>query len=279
MLFRILLLLLLCSDPVLADQTQLEVIALKHRSLEEVLPALRPFVGRDGALSGMNGQLIVRATPVNLAQIHAILQRIDTLPRRLRIVVRQGDQSTAQEDGAEVFAQLRAGDVRLRVPAHGGTGATVAAGDARARVWSSRFGSDDDIVQQVQVLEGRQAFIRMGQSVPLRETTVLQSGSASRVVESTRYTDIGTGFYVLPRLSGDRVTLEINPQKERLVSDREPIIETRQALSTLTGRLGEWIELSGWSQDRSGSDSGWVYGTRRLSKDEWRIWVKVEELP
>jgi len=279
MLFRIFLLLLVCSGHVLAEQNQLEVIVLKHRSVEEVLPVLQPFVGRDGVLSGMSGQLIVRATAENLAQIRAILQRIDTLPRRLRIVVRQGEQNAVQEEGAEVSGQLRAGDVRLRVPAHGKDSATVAVESARARVWSSRSSGDDDVVQQVQVLEGRQAFIRMGQSVPLRETTVLQSGSVSRVLESTRYTDVGTGFYVLPRLSGDQVTLEINPQKERLVSDRGPIIETQQAQTTLTGQLGEWIELGGLSQDSSGRGSGWVYGMRRTSQDERRIWVKVEELP
>ena len=37
-----------------------------------------------------------------------------------------------------------------------------------------------------------------------------------QVVDSTEYRDVTTGFYVRPRLAGDRVMLDISPQRESL---------------------------------------------------------------
>ena len=279
MLSRLLIIALLWSTAVYADQTALEVIPLKYRSVEEVLPVLQPFVGNGGALSGMNSQLIVRATPARIMEIRKILARIDTLPRQLRIAVRQGGRIDKQAHGAEVSGQVGAGDVRVTVPARGRRGASVEAGGVRARIWSSGVVEQDEDMQEIQVLEGRQAFIRLGLAVPLRETTVVQSGVASRVVESTRYEEIGTGFYVVPRLSGDQVVLEISPQKERLIGGRGQNIETQRIVTTVSGRLGEWIELGSLSQQQEDSETGWVYGTGKMSSDSRRVWVKVEEQP
>lgn len=279
MLSRLLIIVLLWSTTVYAEQTLLEVIPLKYRSVEEVLPVLQPFVGNEGALSGMNSQLIVRTTPARMAEIRKILARIDTLPRQLRIVVRQGGRIEKQAHGAEVSGQVGTGDVRVAVPAHGGHGASAEASGARARIWSSDASKLDEDTQEIQVLEGRQAFIRLGLAVPLRESTVVQGGVTSRVVESTRYQEIGTGFYVVPRLSGDQVVLDISPQKERLAGGPGQNIETQRMVTTISGRLGEWIELGGLSQQQEDSETGWVYGTGKMSSDSRRVWVKVEQRP
>ncbi len=279
MFFRLLLVALLWSALARADETLLEVIALNYRSVEEVMPILQPFVGEDGALSGMSGQLIVRATPARMSQIRKILGEIDTLPKRLRIVVRQGGRTDQQGHGVEVSGEARVGDVRVTVPSHGDRGSTVEAGGVRARIWNSDKTKQDEDVQEVQVLEGRPAFIRTGISVPLKETTVVQHGATSRVIESTSYKEIGTGFYVVPRLSGERVLLEISPQKEQLISGRNKSIETQRLVTTVSGRLGEWIELGGISQRNEGGEAGWVHGAGQTSSDSRQVWVRVEALP
>lgn len=278
MLSQWLIIALLWSTAVYAEQAVLEVIPLKYRSVEEVLPVLQPFIGNEGAISGMNSQLIVRATPEKLAEIRKILAGIDTLPRRLRIVVRQGGRIDVQDRGAEVSGEVRAGDVRVTVPSRGSRGASVEAGGVRARIWNSNTARLDEDAQEIQVLEGRQAFIRLGLAVPLKESTVVQSGVTSRVVESTRYQEIGTGFYVVPRLSGDRVVLDISPQKEQLAGAKGKNIEIQRLATTVSGRLGEWIELGGLSQQQEDGKTGWVYGTGKMSSDSRRVWVKVEEL-
>ena len=52
-------------------QQALEIIPLRHRTVEQVLPVLRPLLEPGGTLSGSRGQLILRASPANLAEIRA----------------------------------------------------------------------------------------------------------------------------------------------------------------------------------------------------------------
>ena len=57
---RFLVLLLFLAPAVLAQGT-LEVIPLRHRTVEQVLTVLRPLLEPGGAMSGQSNQLTVRA--------------------------------------------------------------------------------------------------------------------------------------------------------------------------------------------------------------------------
>ena len=46
-------------------QQQVVILPLHHRTVEDVLPVLEPLLEPGGALSGMSGQLIIRASPGN----------------------------------------------------------------------------------------------------------------------------------------------------------------------------------------------------------------------
>ena len=197
-----LLLLLLASPAVLAQET-LEVISLRHRTVDQVLPVLRPLLAPGGALTGQSNQLIVRTSPENLAQIRAVLDAIDQPPRRLMVSVRF---------------------------------------DASQQ--SARSARDEQAEQRLQVLEGGQAYISTG--------------------EARIYGQAGTGFSVMPRVSGSSVTLDIAAQQEAFT--RGGAVRGERAVSTVSGRLGDWIELGGIS----------VSSLR--GEGERRFWVKVEEL-
>src|SRR6478735_9601175 len=69
-------------------QGAIEVIPLRHRTAEQVIPVLQPLLAPGGALSGQYNQLIVRTSPENLAQIRQVLESIDKPSRRLMISVR-----------------------------------------------------------------------------------------------------------------------------------------------------------------------------------------------
>src|SRR4030066_117723 len=71
------LMLLFFFAPAVPAQGTLEVIPLRHRTVEQVLPVLRPLLEPGGAMSGQSYQLIVRTSPGNLAEIRAALQAID----------------------------------------------------------------------------------------------------------------------------------------------------------------------------------------------------------
>ena len=57
-----LLLCLALSAPLVSwAQVKLDIIPLKHRTTDQVLPALQPLVGEDAALSGANNRIFIRA--------------------------------------------------------------------------------------------------------------------------------------------------------------------------------------------------------------------------
>lgn len=47
----------------------LEVIPLKYRTAEQVIPIILPMLAREGGVSGLQNQLVVRTTPANLEEI------------------------------------------------------------------------------------------------------------------------------------------------------------------------------------------------------------------
>ena len=55
-------------------------------------------------------------------------------------------------------------------------------------------------------------------------------------------------------------------------------MNVQEASTTLSGRLGEWIELGGIGQQSDNSGSGTVYSTRDVSSDKRSIFVKVDEV-
>jgi hypothetical protein len=131
-------------------------------------------------------------------------------------------------------------------------------------------------VQRLQVMEGSPAFIRTGSAVPVPSRTVVRNGRTVMVLEGTRYRDTATGFYVWPRISGDTVTLEIGPQRDTL--DAQGNIARQQAHTTVSGRLGEWIEVAGTDRERVRQGSGFSASTTDLATRRRAIFVKVEAL-
>jgi hypothetical protein len=271
----------------LAQATVLEVISLKYRTAQQVIPLIRPMLARDGSVSGMQNQLIVRTTPANLAEIRQILASVDTMPRRLRISVRQDTDSDRSRNAAEISGSVGNERARVTVPGSGerrGGGVVLSDGDDRLRAHArdSRSIASDRNTQTLQVLEGNAAFIRIGQSVPVPRQQVMQTvingQVVSQVVDSVAYRDVGSGFYVLPRIVGERVTLDINPQHDTPNSQYPGAVNVQHVATTVSGRLGEWIEIAGLDQGRSSEQSGLLGRASGNSADSRRVLIKVDEM-
>ncbi|MFO0440298.1 MAG: secretin N-terminal domain-containing protein [Betaproteobacteria bacterium] len=273
---------------VAAAQSAVEVIALRYRPAEQVIPVLQPLLGRESSISSFQNQLVIRATPAELAQVRKVLASIDTAPRRLLITVRQVADGERARREAELSGSIGSGDARVTLPGsglHEGGQIVLRDGDdrLRARVIESNQAGQERIAQTVQVLEGYSAFIRVGESrpVPNRQVvrTIVNGQVVDRVIETTDYRDVNTGFNVLPRLQGDRVTLDIDPRREQFDPDRRGAVNVQRVVTTVSGRLGEWIDLGGISEERSDSRTE-ILGTRSLRVNEQRgVQVKVDVLP
>lgn len=262
----------------IAHANELEVINLKHRSAEELLPIIRPLLGEDEMVSGMNFQLIVRASTRNMAQIRQLLDSIDTLPRNLKITVMQDVDSETVARLTELSGTVGLGrNAHLLVP--DATGQVK--NGVNARIISTRSLEDDKKTQQIRVLEGNRALVRSGQSVSVPQRQVVQTQWGTQVIETTQNRDVSSGFYVLPRVNGDRVTVEISTQNDSLAPNQVigvyPTTRIQNSSSTLSGRLGEWMSMGGLEQQGSTENS--TISSRSVSRlnEQRTILIKVDE--
>lgn len=244
---------------------QVEVIQLRNRSAEELLPILRPLVEPGGALTGMQYQLILRASPANIADIRRVLQTLDTRPRRLLISVRQDGDRAQEARSGSISGGVQIGS--------SGSGAVIT-----GRAIDNQSTSQERVAQTLQVMDGGIATINVGQSIPVPARVVTRTVNGVVVQDTTSYRDVGTGFQVRPRVSvsGERVTLEINPHRD--TPGAGGTVNIQQAYTTVSGRLGEWMELGGSNVSETRSGSGILSGNAAQRSDNRSIWVKVEEL-
>lgn len=281
--------LLLCVGAGVAlAQTVVEVISLQYRSGEQVIPVIRPLLGPDSSVSGFQNQLVIRATPAELAQVRRMLAGIDTAPRRLLITVRQDAAIERDRREAEISGSLGNDNARIAIPGSGSrSGGNIVlreGGDRlRARVVDTQRSGSSGSTQSIQVLEGRSAFVRIGESRPVRSRqvvrTIVNGQVVDRVVEGTEYRDADTGFSVLPRLQGDIVTLDIDPRNDSFDDARRGTVNVQRLTTTVSGRLGEWIDLGGITDSRN-DERAVLLGRSSTRTDARRgVQVKVEELP
>jgi hypothetical protein len=221
-------------------QGSLEIIPLRHRTADQVLPALRPLVEPGATLTGQGTQLIVRTSPANLAELRRALDELDRPQRRLQISVRFGDSLDSAAQGVETNARITNRGSSVEVRTEGRQSAAV-----------------ERVDQRVQVLDGGRAFISTGRSTPIYD------GAAIRETSS--------GFEAIPRLAGGGVVVEI--------AQRRDTPGRQQALSTtVSGRLGEWLEIGGALETAARDDSSILSARSSRDARSGRVWLKVDEL-
>jgi type II/III secretion system protein len=238
-----------CWAGALFAQQALEIIPLRHRTVDQVLPVLQPLVEPGGTLSGNRGQLFLRASSANVAEIKRALDAIDRPSRRLQILVRFDD---AQEQTRRAVGA--SGTISNR-----GSHIDITAADSR------RSGAER-VDQRLQVLEGSRALIFAGSSQPIR----MQDGTVIQ--------EAATGFEVVPRLAGGNVILEILQQRETQGA-RPGSVQGQRIDTTVTTRLGEWTQIGGTASNSARDDRGIAAASGARATQSRRVWVKVEELP
>lgn len=265
-LSRLLLLsLVLFMLPALADD-KMEMFELKGRTPQEIIPLLKPFVGPDGAVSGMNNRVIVRTTPERMAEIRRIIGEFDRPPRRLLIHVRE----TAPSDSTGNEIGVSAGNRHIRIGERDEQGLTL-------RHYSTR--TSEESVRTVQTLEGEPVLILNGVSLPVVTGSgyVAGAGPGSRQI-TYGYRDADSGFYAIANLIGDRVRVEITDRRERPLSGSAAIAH-RESRNMVSGAVGEWLPVA-VTRSSVGRDSSAI-GSRTStgSASVNRLWLKVEVLP
>jgi type II secretory pathway component GspD/PulD (secretin) len=281
--FSLMLCLMIYSSYSYTEMMQLEVIPLQNRSADEIIPILQPLVHDGGTLTGMNNQLIIKTTSSNLIELKQILSGIDKAARRLMITVKQnigGNLNTQEHNLSGLYSDDNV-SVSSRNRGDSNKGLVIEGKDSdgnkiRYRNLNTQSNIDDKNTFSVQTIDGKEAFIQTGQQVPIRSRNSYLTNGGVVVQDSIDYHDVSSGFYVLPRVNGDRVTLFISPQLARAQGNQTPVFEIQNAETTTVGRLGEWMEIGGISQHIK-SNTRENLGSRSQRGEETRtILVKVE---
>ncbi|MDT8386835.1 MAG: hypothetical protein RQ736_04935 [Thiogranum sp.] len=254
-----LLLILLLTIPFSAVADPIEIIELRNRPAEELIPTLQPMLDNDASISGQGFTLIVRTSKENLEQIKSLVTRLDRAARQLLISVFHGSRQDLRALDLEGNLLHRDGRTSIHV-----------------RGLSTHTRLSDNPVHSLRVAEGTSGFIETGQSIPYLSggTWVTPEGITQQ--SSVSFKDVVTGFNVFPRLHGDQVTLELSPFRNQVNEARADAVDTRRASTTITGPLGEWLQVGAVREqlDRSRSGPGTIASTRDRSAAS--IWIRAD---
>lgn len=242
-----------------------EVIPLDYGMAEDMLPAIHPLLRSDERASAYGNQLIIRAEPERLQEIRALLSDLDRRPAQLRISVANAGTSTGTESGYRVDGRIQTGvgDVVIGQPRGGN----------QARIIRRETRGADDGVQALVANEGYPVLIQTGQSIPL---TTSSTNVYGQVMRQTQYHDVTSGFYATVRLQGDRATITLSANNDRMSAAGRDVIDVQRTDTVVTARLGEWVTIGGLDDfaDSQSGDIGRRTTTRSARQQSIRLMVE-----
>jgi type II secretory pathway component GspD/PulD (secretin) len=230
----------------------IEVIELHSRSYDEILPVIQPFVGNDGSVSGMGSKLVIKAAPERVREIKRLLAELDRPPKRLLITVGDAEDRARSSSGYRASADIKAGNSQISINS---PGYPVDSSRAQIKLHDRRSTTTQSSQQFVQAMEGQSAYISSGLRIPLQTTERYYGAGVPYQRSTTQYHDVSRGFYVVPRVSGDAVTLEIAQHNDK-PGRRYGVIDSQRIDTMVHGRLGEWIDLGGLDTTESAQQGG-----------------------
>ena len=95
--------------------TEFKIITLQHRFVEDILPLIQPLAGNDGAVTGMQNHLIIRASPEKMIEIEQAITSMDVARQNLKITVSHQNNLQTERDGLAVDGRKRIGNVEISV--------------------------------------------------------------------------------------------------------------------------------------------------------------------
>jgi len=270
-LIGMLLLCLLLSVVAPASNSQLAVIELKHRLADEVIPIISPLLEPGNTLSGDGFRLFLTTSPENLIRIQSIIAHLDQASRQLAITLVQGENALDTLSRITVSGNVSIGD-HVKIGAGSRRDQPPNTVDVDAR--SSRSTQRSTDVQRVLVEDGAAATIYVGLSAPVVLGSPVHGGVRHR--EVVGYREMFSGMQVTPRVSGQRVILEIETHRDQPSGDLSGEVQTQQIRTRVQGSLNEWIEIGGILTTTQGTDTGLTHGQSGRMTNQRQVFIRVE---
>lgn len=266
------------------------IFDLQHRRAADVAEAVRTVLGDNVKVTAIDRSLVVNASAAELSGAAELISRLDRPARMLRVYVAQDQRDSRHASSAGGSVHVSTGNAAVIVggrptahpPAPGGA-TVILGGDHGTIVGSGQSGSRVETRRSEQflaTLEGSPARISVGRRIPFTERWLELARRHARLVESTRYESVDTGFEVIPEfLTGDQVELTIHPFMAFVDPHRDREIRFSDLTTRVRIPLGEWFDLGG---AMSGEDevSREILATGSQGRGEdGRVRIRVELQP
>jgi type II secretory pathway component GspD/PulD (secretin) len=275
-LYRLLFLLMLIAGNIL-HAAGLEVIQLRNQTAEELIPVIRPLLGNEGVVTGSGYKLIIRAPAQRVEEVRNLIAEIDRPIQQLVISVRQERQSEHASERSGISGNIGGNDGRIVFgqPGRGDMTMQYRHDDdvVRAQIGEREASLNDNISQQVRAMSGKPAYISVGVSRPLPGQQITATPGGIVRTYSTNYDHVTSGFYVTPKVNGNRVTLEISTQRQQ--PTRGYGVDSSHLSTIVSGNIGEWIALGGSDESSMRSSSRWFDQRNSTQQDLRGISVRV----
>jgi type II secretory pathway component GspD/PulD (secretin) len=224
--------------------TDFKIIDLQHRFAEDILPIIQPIVGNDGAVTGMQNHLIIRASPEKMIEIEQIISTLDVERQNLKITVSHQNNLQNSDDSIAVDGRKRIGNITIgtrKYPRNAPDGVQL---DIENRQSNIRSNGN----QFINVMDGERAYIKVGQSVPYTQEWLTLTRRYVSVKKTTEFVDISTGFSVRPRTIGNQIEIEITPRIAQL--NQNKYIDFEELSTIIRVNRGEWVDLGSTMQQK-----------------------------
>jgi type II secretory pathway component GspD/PulD (secretin) len=227
----------LCSPMRASAATEFKIITLQHRFAEDILPAILPLIGNEGTASAMQNNLIIRTSPANMAEIEQIITTLDTARQNLKITINRNKSLSFNGNAAEVSGRKRIGNTTIETT----NSRRIIRNGVALNIENQQSKSNISNTQFIQVMDGRDAFISVGQSIPFTSEWINLTQRYLSVQRTTEFIDIDTGFAVRPRIIGDLIELEVTPRFSQM--NQSGNIDFETLTTTIRAQRGEWVDL------------------------------------
>ncbi|MGB2833271.1 MAG: secretin N-terminal domain-containing protein [Methylotenera sp.] len=224
--------------------TDFKIITLQHRFVEDILPIIQPLAGDDGAITGMQNHLIIRASPEKMAEIEQIISTLDVARSNLKITVSRQNNLETSRNGVDVNGRKRIGNVAIetsRYPRRASDGVQIG-------IENNRSVSHNHSNQFINVIDGGFAYIQVGQSIPFTQEWVTLTRRYASIQRTTDFVEISTGFAVHPRSIGSQIELEITPRIAQF--NQQGYIDFDELRTVVLINKGEWFNLAATMQQK-----------------------------
>lgn len=231
---------------------ELEIINLKHRPAQDIIPILEPLLEKDASISGEKFVLFIRASNETLQQIISILPTIDAELRVLRISIMQESAQTMQRYGYRISGSSQ-----------------KKSGNSNVMVYSTKRSSNNPKQQVILVSEGQWASLQTGVNMPSITRSTNPDGT---ITESVQYKSIYTRLKIQPIIRGKKIKMQV----QSFTGNKENIASIHGIKTNISGNLGQWIALGSIIEKSNSSNSGFVFSTQRRLNSKQQIFIKIE---